>query len=116
MFDAASSTTRPPLRHEPPPGSQVSRRQFIFSRLLWARRLPWRGACTTAPRKKIVPYVRAPEELAPGKPLFYATAAILGGYGEGVLVETITGGRPRSSDPDDPASLGAPASSLRHPC
>ena len=31
-------------------------------------------ACTRQPTENIVPYVRAPEELIPGKPLFYATA------------------------------------------
>ena len=31
-------------------------------------------ACTKQPPEKIVPYVRQPEELIPGKPLFYATS------------------------------------------
>ena len=29
--------------------------------------------CTKLPTQKIVPYVRQPEQIIPGKPLFYAT-------------------------------------------
>src|ERR687892_2011469 len=36
-------------------------------------------ACTRQPPEKIVPYVRQPEEVVPGKPLFFATAMSLGG-------------------------------------
>src|SRR6266496_3837515 len=36
-------------------------------------------ACTRQPAEKIVPYVRQPEELIPGKPLFFATAMTMGG-------------------------------------
>src|SRR3954470_22903383 len=43
-------------------------------------------ACTTQPVEKIVPYVRQPEELIPGKPLFFATAMALGGISTGLLV------------------------------
>src|SRR5688572_13879056 len=32
------------------------------------------GACTKQPAEKIVPYVRQPEEIVPGRPLFFATA------------------------------------------
>src|SRR5262245_48249261 len=31
-------------------------------------------ACTRQPEEKIVPYIRQPEELVPGRPLFFATA------------------------------------------
>ena len=34
-------------------------------------------ACTRQPIEKIVPYVKQPEELVPGKPLFFATAMTL---------------------------------------
>src|ERR1700692_2931489 len=37
------------------------------------------SGCTKLPMQKIVPYVRQPEEIIPGKPLFYATAVTLGG-------------------------------------
>src|ERR1035437_8454859 len=65
-------------------------------------------ACTKLPTQKIVPYVRAPEEIVPGKPLFYATAMPQGGVGLGVLVESHMG-RPTKieGNPDHPASLGA---------
>src|SRR5438270_9687079 len=65
-------------------------------------------ACTRQPAEKIVPYVRQPEELIPGRPLFYATAMPLGGIATGLLVESHEG-RPTKveGNPDHPASLGA---------
>jgi MoCo/4Fe-4S cofactor protein with predicted Tat translocation signal len=65
-------------------------------------------ACTKLPPEKIVPYVKAPEELVPGVPLFYATAMPLGGVGRGLLVESHMG-RPTKveGNPDHPGSLGA---------
>ncbi len=66
------------------------------------------GACTRQPDEKIVPYVRAPEEIIPGQPLFFATALTLGGIATGVLVESHMG-RPTKieGNPKHPASLGA---------
>ncbi len=66
------------------------------------------SACTKQPAEAIVPYVRAPEDFVPGKPLFYATAVTLGGYATGVLVESHEG-RPTKieGNPEHPASLGA---------
>ncbi len=66
------------------------------------------SACTQAPLEKIVPFVRAPEDVVPGKPLFYATATTLGGYATGVLVESHTG-RPTKieGNTQHPASRGA---------
>ena len=60
------------------------------------------------PQDKVVPYVKAPEEMVPGKPLFYATSVMLAGYATGVLVEQHEG-RPikLEGNPDHPASLGA---------
>jgi MoCo/4Fe-4S cofactor protein with predicted Tat translocation signal len=60
------------------------------------------------PEEKLVPYVKAPEELIPGKPLFYASATILAGYATGVLVEQHEG-RPVKfeGNVDHPLSLGA---------
>ena len=65
-------------------------------------------ACTKLPNEKIVPYVTPPEEIVPGKPLFYATAMPLGGFATGVLVESHMG-RPTKveGNPEHPASLGA---------
>jgi molybdopterin-containing oxidoreductase family iron-sulfur binding subunit len=65
-------------------------------------------ACTRQPDEAIVPYVRQPEELVPGKPLFYATAMPFAGSGVGLLVESHEG-RPTKieGNPDHPSSLGA---------
>jgi molybdopterin-containing oxidoreductase family iron-sulfur binding subunit len=65
-------------------------------------------ACTRQPEEKIVPYVRAPEDLIPGRPLFFATAVLDGGYAKGVLVESHMG-RPTKveGNSDHPGSLGA---------
>jgi MoCo/4Fe-4S cofactor protein with predicted Tat translocation signal len=66
------------------------------------------SACTAQPDELIVPYVRQPEEIVPGKPLFFATAMSLGGVATGLLVESHEG-RPTKieGNPDHPASLGA---------
>ena len=85
----------------------VGRRQFL--RLMGASlALAGVSACTKQPAEAIVPYVRAPEDFVPGKPLFYATAVTLGGYATGVLVESHEG-RPTKieGNPEHPASLGA---------
>ena len=65
-------------------------------------------ACTRQPEEAIVPYVRQPEELVPGKPLFFATAMPFAGSGVGLLVESHEG-RPTKieGNPDHPSSLGA---------
>ena len=54
-------------------------------------------ACTRQPAEKIVPYVRQPEELVPGKPLFYATAMTARRRRASACWSRATkGGRPRS--------------------
>jgi molybdopterin-containing oxidoreductase family iron-sulfur binding subunit len=64
--------------------------------------------CTRQPPEHIVPYVRQPEELIPGRPLFYATAMTLGGVATGLLVESHEG-RPTKVEGNSlhPGSLGA---------
>jgi molybdopterin-containing oxidoreductase family iron-sulfur binding subunit len=66
------------------------------------------GACTRQPLETIVPYVKQPEEIVPGRPLFFATSLVLGGYAQAVLVESHEG-RPTKieGNPEHPASLGA---------
>ena len=66
------------------------------------------AACTRQPTEHIMPYVRQPEELIPGRPLFFATATTLNGVSQGVLAESHEG-RPTKieGNPDHPASLGA---------
>jgi MoCo/4Fe-4S cofactor protein with predicted Tat translocation signal len=85
----------------------IGRRKFL--KLMGASlALAGLSACTVQPTEKIVPYVRPPEELIPGKPLFFATAMTVGGVASGLLVESHMG-RPTKveGNPDHPASLGA---------
>jgi molybdopterin-containing oxidoreductase family iron-sulfur binding subunit len=65
------------------------------------------SACTKQPLEPIVPYVKQPNNLLLGKPLFYATAMPLGAYGTGLLVESHEG-RPTKieGNPQHPSSLG----------
>src|SRR5947209_1525700 len=66
------------------------------------------AACTKQPKELIVPYVRQPENIIPGIPLFYATAMPAHGYARGLLVESHMN-RPTKveGNPDHPASLGS---------
>jgi molybdopterin-containing oxidoreductase family iron-sulfur binding subunit len=66
------------------------------------------AACTKQPKELIVPYVRQPENIIPGLPLFYATAMTTGGYARGLLVESHLN-RPTKveGNADHPASLGS---------
>ena len=87
--------------------NELSRRRFL--KLMGASvALAGASGCTRQPVETIVPYLRQPEEIVPGKPLYYATALLLGGYARGVLVETHEG-RPTKieGNPQHPASLGA---------
>ena len=87
----------------------VTRRRFLT---LMGASLALMGlnGCSTqpAPREKIMPYVRQPEAIVPGKPLYFATAMPLAGVVTGVLVESHEG-RPTKieGNPNHPASLGA---------
>jgi molybdopterin-containing oxidoreductase family iron-sulfur binding subunit len=66
------------------------------------------SACTRQPTEYTMPYVEAPEQLVPGKPLFYATAFPVSGIANPILVETHEF-RPTKveGNPDHPASQGA---------
>ena len=85
----------------------VGRRSFLK---LMSASLALAGvsACTRQPDEAIVPYVRQPEEIVPGKPLFFATAMPFAGTGVGLLVESHEG-RPTKieGNPDHPSSQGA---------
>jgi MoCo/4Fe-4S cofactor protein with predicted Tat translocation signal len=65
------------------------------------------SACTKLPTEKIVPYVRPPEEIIPGRPLFYATSMQTEGVATGLLVESHMG-RPTKieGNSEHPGSLG----------
>ena len=86
----------------------VSRRDFL--RLMGASlALAGINGCRpVSPDQKIVPYVNQPEQIVPGRPLFFATAFPMGGVGTGVLVESHEG-RPTKieGNPNHPGSLGA---------
>ena len=64
-------------------------------------------ACTKQPKETIVPYVKQPEDLVPGKPLFFATSMALGGVATGLLAESHEG-RPTKLEGNSlhPTSLG----------
>lgn len=89
---------------------EVGRRQFlrVMGASLALAGLSGLSGCVTRPAEHIIPYVRQPEEVTPGESLFFSTAAPLGGYGTGLLVES-TMGRPIKVEghPEHPASLGA---------
>jgi len=63
--------------------------------------------CVKLPLEPIVPYVRQPENVIPGRPQYYATATTLGGYAQPLLVESHLG-RPTKIEGNDqhPASMG----------
>ena len=67
-----------------------------------------RPAAPRQPDETIVPYVRQPEDVVPGKPLFFATAMPLGGYAHRPAGREPQG-RPTKieGNPEHPASLGA---------
>jgi Fe-S-cluster-containing dehydrogenase component len=85
----------------------LSRREFL--RLAGATlALAGFSSCVKQPLERIVPYVKQPEIVIPGKPLRFATATQYGGFGQGLLV-TGYEGRPTKieGNPTHPASLGA---------
>ncbi len=85
----------------------VSRRSFM--KLMGASLgLAGLAACTVQPKEEVIPYVKQPEEIIPGTPLFFATAMPRSGGALGLLVRS-NEGRPTKieGNPDHPASLGA---------
>lgn len=66
------------------------------------------GACDSKFGESLIPAVKMPPNIIPGRPNFYATAHVLDGYATGVLVKHNMG-RPVRVDgnPNHPASLGA---------
>jgi MoCo/4Fe-4S cofactor protein with predicted Tat translocation signal len=63
--------------------------------------------CVKLPLEPIVPYVRQPENVIPGRPQYYATAMTLSGYAQPLLVESHLG-RPTKIEGNEqhPASMG----------
>jgi molybdopterin-containing oxidoreductase family iron-sulfur binding subunit len=100
------------LHREFPPDAteiEVSRRSFLgllgASTALAGATL---SGCIRKPAEEILPYAKRPEDLVPGRPRFYATAAAVCGQVEGLLVESQEG-RPTKieGNPEHPASQGA---------
>src|SRR5580658_9184630 len=87
----------------------VSRRGFlkVMGASLGLAGLTATTGCVRLPSEPIVPYVRQPEGVIPGRPMYYATASTLGGYASPLLVESHLG-RPTKVEGNDlhPASLG----------
>ena len=85
----------------------VDRRDFLK---LMAASLAFAGVagCKANVQTSIVPYVKQPDGMVLGKPLFFATAMQFGADAIGVLVESHEG-RPTKieGNPDHPASKGA---------
>ncbi|MGB8770956.1 MAG: TAT-variant-translocated molybdopterin oxidoreductase [Candidatus Korobacteraceae bacterium] len=84
----------------------ASRRDFL--KLMSASlALAGLSACVKMPLEPIVPYVRQPDEIVLGKPLFFASIMPFGAYATPVLVESHEG-RPTKveGNPEHPAGLG----------
>ncbi len=108
---AGSQDFQDALHREFPKGASewvdsVSRRGFL--KVMGASLgLAGMTGCVKLPLEPIVPYVRQPENVIPGRPMYYATAVTLGGYASPVLVESHLG-RPTKIEGNDlhPASMG----------
>jgi molybdopterin-containing oxidoreductase family iron-sulfur binding subunit len=108
---AGSPAFQEALHREFPRGASewldtVSRRGFL--KVMGASLgLAGMTGCVKLPLEPIVPYVRQPENVIPGRPMYYATAMTLGGYANPLLVESHLG-RPTKIEGNDqhPASLG----------
>src|SRR5215468_9177559 len=107
---AGSPQFQEALHREFPKGASewldtVSRRGFL--KVMGASLgLAGMTGCVKLPLEPIVPYVRQPENVIPGRPQYYATAVTLTGYANPVLVESHLG-RPTKIEGNDlhPASL-----------
>src|SRR5438105_13584594 len=108
---AGSADFQEALHREFPKGASewvdsVSRRGFL--KVMGASLgLAGMTGCVKLPNEAIVPYVRQPENVIPGRPMYYATAHTLSGYANPILVESHLG-RPTKIEGNDlhPASLG----------
>jgi len=108
---AGSPAFQEALHREFPKGASewldsVSRRGFL--KVMGASLgLAGMTGCVKLPLEPIVPYVRQPENVIPGRPQYYATAMTLGGYANPLLVESHLG-RPTKIEGNDlhPASMG----------
>ena len=87
--------------------NSLSRRNFV--KVMGASlALAGLSGCVIQPPEKIVPYVKSPEGMLPGKARFFATAMSLSGVATGLLAKSFEG-RPVKveGNPDHPGSRGA---------
>jgi molybdopterin-containing oxidoreductase family iron-sulfur binding subunit len=86
-------------------GDGVDRRDFMK---LMGASVAFAGlAACRQPSESIVPYVKQPESLIPGRPIYFASAMPLSGYAQGVLVESHEFHPTKiEGNPDHPSSLG----------
>jgi Fe-S-cluster-containing dehydrogenase component len=65
-------------------------------------------ASVNPPEGAIIPYVEVPESVIPGRPVYFASSIVMGGYATGLLIETHQGRPTRvEGNKQHPASLGA---------
>lgn len=87
---------------------QAVDRRSVLKLMAASMALAGLSACGAQPPETIVPYVNMPEGMVPGRPRYYATASVVGGYAHGLLVQSREG-RPIKveGNPDHPATRGA---------
>ena len=101
------------LENEFPANGESDRKTFHIDRrnvlklMATSAAMAGMSACTKLPSEKIVPYAHPPEEIIPGRPLYYATSFPYHGVSTGVLVESHMG-RPTKieGNPEHPGSQG----------
>ncbi|HEV3204855.1 MAG TPA: hypothetical protein VGY77_10745, partial [Gemmataceae bacterium] len=93
---------------DPDAFESIDRRQFMTLMGASLALAGLNGCNVQPPAEKIMPFVQSPEDIVPGKPLFFATAMTLLGHTTGLLVESHEG-RPTKIEGNElhPASLGA---------
>ncbi|MEL6306659.1 MAG: Fe-S-cluster-containing hydrogenase [Chloroflexota bacterium] len=96
--------------------SGMNRRQFmqLMGASVAMGGLVLSGCAPSRPeQEEIIPYVRQPEEIVPGRPLYFSTAMTLGGYATGAVLETHEG-RPHRIEGNEnhPASKGGASAML----
>jgi len=100
-----------------PPLASLSRRKFMGASAVLAGAAATTG-CIRKPKEEILPYAERPEDLIPGRPVFFSTAIPELGSVIGLMVESQEGrptkieGNPRHSGSQGAASVFAQASVL----
>jgi molybdopterin-containing oxidoreductase family iron-sulfur binding subunit len=86
----------------------LDRRRFLHLMAASLALAGFAGGCSNQGEEKILPYVRAPEGIVPGKAMHYATAMPMGAGSLGLVVSSREG-RPIKIEGNElhPASLGA---------